>query len=40
MSSLVVPDASVVPTERLETELESWAADLSAAEARWLMWLG
>lgn len=37
---VVVPDASVVPTERLEAELVSWAADLSAAEARWLVWLG
>lgn len=36
----IVPDASVVPTERLETDLECWAADISAAEARWLVWLG
>ena len=37
---VVVPDASVVPTERLETDLECWSADMSAAEARWLVWLG
>ena len=32
-------DPATMPLERLEADLLSWAADLAAAEARWLLWL-
>lgn len=38
-ASEVGAELATVPTERLEADLLSWAADIAAAEARWLVWL-